>query len=91
VDALPRALGELTRVLRDLGLTARLVNPATRPPFVRASHPSAPALSENITCGQGAGEGLWFFWSWDDPIAHVGQVQSAADSVRRVLAPGPGQ
>jgi hypothetical protein len=86
-----RALDELTQALRDLGLEARLVSPATRPSFVRAAHPAAPALAENITCDQGSDGGLQFTYSWGDPIAPVRQVQAVADSVRRILTPGTGQ
>jgi hypothetical protein len=80
-------LGELTQALHDLGLTARLLTPPTRPPFVRASHPQTPALAENITCAVRPGRGLFFWWSWQDPITPAEQVRAAADSIRRVLTP----
>jgi hypothetical protein len=90
-DDTAHELGELTRALHGLGLQARLLTPATRPPFVRALHPSAPALAENITCAPRPGQGLWFWWSWQDPITHVRHVAAAAHSIHRVLTPGAGQ
>jgi hypothetical protein len=83
-----RALGELAQALHDLGLEARLVKSATRPAFVRAKDPAAPALAEDITCDHDPDRGLSFFYSWGDPIAPVQDMDVAADSVRRVLTPG---
>jgi hypothetical protein len=86
-DAAMAALGELTQVLVEKGLVARVVEPGTRPPFVRATSPEAAELSEHVTCGLGEGGELWYRFSWGDPIAPVRHVESAAERVGHILTP----
>jgi hypothetical protein len=86
-EAAQAALGELTRALDERGFAARIVDPKTEPPFVRATSREAAALSENVTCGPGDGGELWFRFSWGDLIAPVRHVESAAERVGHILTP----
>ncbi|GAB3688750.1 hypothetical protein GCM10027589_56540 [Actinocorallia lasiicapitis] len=74
------SLRELADRLERHGLSARLLQPIGRPPTLHVSNPVAPGLEENIRLEDGA---LW--WSWGDLIALAPEVESATDSIRRVL------
>lgn len=87
-EAVKAALDALTRLLDGRGCPARIVEPktATGRPFVHATSPVSSDLSENVTCSPDVSGKLWFRYSWGDPIAPAGHVESAAERVIHILS-----
>ena len=50
------------------------------PPCLRVTSRTAPQLSEDIYAGRG-----WFWWSWAERLAGLGDPAAAAAKVARVL------
>jgi hypothetical protein len=68
------------------GFRARVVQPRSKPTFLRVVNIETGQLSEDITCAQAEGE-LCFLWSWGTPITPVRHPESAAERVAYVLRP----
>jgi hypothetical protein len=77
------AIEKLAVMLRARGYETRLLAPAGRLPSLAVTNPWATALSETIMV-----EGQWFWWSWAERIAEVGDLPAAAASIHRVLSTG---
>ncbi|GAA3949965.1 hypothetical protein GCM10023085_35620 [Actinomadura viridis] len=87
--ALPKTRIEYLEELGDemvrRGFRVRLTLPPGLAPSLHVMNPDASALAENILAEEGA-DGWWYWWSWAERIAPVGDVPAVADRVARVLA-----
>jgi hypothetical protein len=77
------ALEKLGAELGGRGFQTRLMTPDGQMPSLQVTNPQVTALSESVVVGEG-----WFWWSWAERIAPVGDVSGAAEAVTRVLAHG---
>jgi hypothetical protein len=74
------ALENLGIELRQQGLVADLVTPASGPAYLEVRNPGAAALSDHIYTQLG------FFWfPWPLRIARVGDIPGAVEVITRVL------
>lgn len=79
-------LGMLAGNLIGRGFTAHIDQPG-KYPCVRVAHGSVPQMSETVYAAP-ADEGTWWFWwSWADRIAPIGEVETAAFKIAYVLTP----
>src|SRR5689334_9508250 len=78
-------LGSLAVNLRGRGFTARVTRAGARG-CVSVASPSLPQLSETVYAAPADGT-WWFWWSWGDRIAPVGEVETAAFKIAYVLTP----
>lgn len=79
-------LGVLAVNLRARGFTAQVTRGGARG-CVSVVSQSVPRLSETV-CAAPADDGTWWFWwSWGDRIAPVGEVETAAFKIAYVLTP----
>jgi hypothetical protein len=74
------ALEDLALELAARGLTAQVVTPAGRRPWLEVRNPQAAILSELVVA-----DGSSFWWSWAEPITAVTDVTGAADKLALVL------
>ena len=84
-------LATLANLLSDHQLTTELSRVAlvVRNPEAPACCDSAGRVrADSITCRPRAEKGgvLWFYTSWQEPIAPVGRLKDAADRIVRYLA-----
>ncbi len=80
VPATPTELELLASELRARGFETHLVTPAGKRPYLRARNPRARVLAENIVTEAG-----WYWYSWAERIAQVGEVVTASEKITRVL------
>jgi hypothetical protein len=76
----------LAEVLRQDGLSVRLMTPPGRVPSLHVVNPSATALAEDVYAGRSQDGLWWFWWSWAERIAAGEDLEGAAAMIRRVLA-----
>jgi hypothetical protein len=88
IETVIAMLESLGAGLAAAGWTARLQVAASRPPFlyVQNPEPGAAALNERIYAGP-KDDGLWFWWSWGEPIAQG--IPETAALIRRALRTAP--
>jgi hypothetical protein len=79
-------LGVLAVNLRGRGFTAQVTRAGTRE-CVNVASQSVPRLSETVYAAPADDGRWWFWWSWDDPIAPVGELETAAFKIAYVLTP----
>jgi hypothetical protein len=79
-------LGSLAVNLRGRGFTAQVTRAGTRG-CVSVASPSVPRLSETIYAAPADDGTWWLWWSWGDPIAPAGEVDTAAFKIAYVLTP----
>jgi hypothetical protein len=66
--------------LATRGFQTMLRSPGDGPPCLTVRNPRASVLAESVYA-----EGGSFWWSWREPIAGTGEVDTAAGIVARVL------
>ncbi|HMH93224.1 MAG TPA: hypothetical protein VK586_19330 [Streptosporangiaceae bacterium] len=88
IDTVIAMLESLGAELAAAGWTARLqVAPGRAPAlYVQNPEPGAAALSEHVYAAP-KDDGLWFWWSWGEPIAQG--IPEAAALIRRALRAAP--
>ena len=79
-------LGILAGNLTDRGFTAH-VTQLGKYPCVLIAHGSVPQLSETVYAAPADDGAWWFWWSWADQIAPIGEVETAAFKIAYVLTP----
>jgi hypothetical protein len=67
IETVISMLERLGSVLDGAGWTTRLQIAPGRAPSLHVQNPAAPQLSETIRAAP-KNEGLWFWWSWAEPI-----------------------
>jgi hypothetical protein len=50
----------------------------------------APGCRENIAASHGSDGRWWFWWSWGDRLACIGDIEAAAFKIAYVLTPQAG-
>jgi hypothetical protein len=80
-------LEKLAEELSDRGLEAWLMAPPGRVPSLYVVNPAARALEDNVYVGCGKDGIWWFWWSWAERIAVADDLDLAAATIVRVLAP----
>jgi len=80
-------LEKLADELTHRGFEAWLMAPPGRVPSLYVVNPGARALEENVYAGCGQDGMWWFWWSWAERIAVADDVDLAAATIVRVLAP----
>jgi hypothetical protein len=80
-------LEKLADELSQRGLEAWLMAPPGRVPSLYVVNPAARALEENVYAGCGRDNTWWFWWSWAERIALAEDLDLAATTIARVLAP----
>jgi hypothetical protein len=83
-------LDKLADELTQRGLEAWLMAPQGWTPSLYVVNPSARALEENVYVGCGKDGLWWFWWSWAERISIADDVDGAATTIARVLAPPRG-
>jgi hypothetical protein len=73
-------LEKLAAELATRGFQATLRRPPDGVPCLNVRNPRASVLAETVRAFDGA-----FWWSWKEPIAGTGQVDTAAGILARVL------
>jgi hypothetical protein len=82
-DTQTTATDDLTRLAAELsarGCKTVLTTGEARQPRLDVSNPRAALLAETVYVTDGS-----FCWSWQEPIAGVGEVDTAAGILARVL------
>ncbi len=79
-------LGGLADNLTGRGFTARIAQ-AGKYPSVGVAHQSVPQLSETVYAAPADDGTWWFWWSWADRIAPIGDIETAAFKIAYVLTP----
>jgi uncharacterized protein with LGFP repeats len=79
-------LGVLAVNLRGRGFTAQVTRAGKRG-CVGVASQSVPQLSETVYAAPADDGTWWFWWSWGDRIAPVGEVDTAAFKIAYVLTP----
>ena len=72
--------------LRSRGLVAQVLR-ADGKPYVRVVNRLAAELSELVYAAPAADGSWWFWWSWADRIASIGDVETATFKIAYVLTP----
>lgn len=82
-----RHLHELQSALDQAGFQTNIDQPYGATPYLRASNPHAPTLSETIRCDHHTvdGDAYWFFYSWGEPICPAVNKATAAKEISRVI------
>jgi hypothetical protein len=79
-------LGVLAVNLRGRGFTAQVTRTGSRG-CVGVASQFVPQLSETVYAAPADDGTWWFWWSWADRIAPVGEVETAAFKIAYVLTP----
>jgi hypothetical protein len=79
-------LGALAVNLRARGFTAQVTRAGTCE-CVNVASQSVPQLSETVSAAPADDGTWWFWWSWGDRIAPVGELETAAFKIAYVLTP----
>jgi len=79
-------LGVLAENLVGRGFAAYLIEVGNRPCLMVASR-SVPQFPEKVYAALADDGSWWFWWSWADRIALVGEVETAAFKIAYVLTP----
>jgi hypothetical protein len=80
-------LDKLADELSHRGMEAWVMAPPGRVPSLYVVNPAARALEENVYVGFGS-DGIWWYWfSWAERIAVADDLDLAASTIVRVLAP----
>ncbi len=86
--ASPQVLGQLEALaadLKDRGFTTK-ITPYGRYPSVDVVNSAASRLSEQVYAALAPDGAVWFWWSWAERIAPIGEPGAAAATIARVLA-----
>ena len=84
VDGAAKGLEALGADLSSRGFMT-MVMQGGGPPCVRVVSRATTQLSENVYAAPADDGSLWFWWSWAERIAPIGDVGVTADKVARVL------
>jgi hypothetical protein len=79
-------LEALAADLSKRGFTATIAM-GGRYPRLMVVNKAASRLSEDIYAAPTSDDGWWFWWSWAERIAPIGDVDSAAFKIAHVLTP----
>jgi hypothetical protein len=89
VDPAQRAAAQLRALaenLADQGFAAQ-VTQAGQHPCISVANRSVPQLAETVHAAPAQDGTWWFWWSWQDRIGPVGEVETAAFKIAYVLTP----
>jgi hypothetical protein len=78
-------LEKLGAELAHRGLETFVMAPPGRVPSLYVTNPDARALEESVYVTLGTDGQWWFWWSWAERIGVADDLDSAADTVARVL------
>ncbi|HVT70451.1 MAG TPA: AAA family ATPase, partial [Trebonia sp.] len=79
-------LDKLAEELTNRGLEAWLMAPPGRVPSVYITNPGARALEDNVYANRGKDGLWWFWWSWAERISLADDLDTAANTITRVLS-----
>jgi hypothetical protein len=88
-EAAQQAVAQLAVLAENLagqGFAAYLIEVGSRACLMVASR-SVPQLPEKVYAAPADDGTWWFWWSWADRIAPVGEVETAAFKIAYVLTP----
>lgn len=91
-DAERRAVAQIAALAVDLGKRGFLAATFREGGklILQVIRRDMPGCRENITIAADENGAWWFWWSWGDPIALVGDVVTASFKVAYVLTPQAG-
>lgn len=87
-DIATKGLEALGDVLNDRGFIVTVMVDGG-PPCVRVVSRETSHLSENIYAAPATDGALWFWWSWAEKLAPIGDVFATADKLAAVLRVAP--
>lgn len=79
-------LEALATHLSSRGFTATIVT-GRQHPCVKVVSKATSQLHEDVYAAPAGDESWWFWWSWADRIAPIGDVAAAASAIAYVLTP----
>lgn len=83
-------LERLRAELNQHGLDAQLVIKGARS-YLQVANGDTPALSERVFCRAAEGHSLCFWWSWQQPIGSVDDLEAVVSKIVTVLRSVEGQ
>jgi hypothetical protein len=87
VDAVVKRLRLLSADLGKRGYTAQVLVNDGGSWGVRVGNPSAPEYSDFVYAEPDEGGVWWLWWSWEDQITLIDDIDVAADTIAAVLEP----